>query len=266
MDAFFHSLDALPKQTAVFVVYDLESRKTHVLSMRTKVKYSVVRSLRETSFDGGVDPSTVDTIEREFAAGPVDGKPDEASFYNGVSGDELWSQILTEEEREHTLESQRRRLMENDETYRSFFGEPRLSAFTAVPYDFHPLDEEAVQAAVGRVIAEDAVDHTVGGFQLTVEPIESFGASFKQYVTGRFVTVKLDRPACLFETDLPDGDYVPETDLACFIDDETLEAVRTKAPEILWDGLWSRLDDASPHAALKDTKGWPVKVHEHLEL
>lgn len=261
MDAFFRSLDALPKQTAVFVVYDTALRERHVLSMRTKVRYSVVRSLREASFEG-----TDDIIERELAASPLCGKPDEASFYNGVSGDELWSQILTEEERERTLESQRRCLRENNETYRSYFGEPRLSAFTAVPYDFHPLDDETVRAVVGLVVADDASDQTVDGFQLTVEPIESFGASFKQHVNGRFVTVKLDRPACLFETELSDGEYAPETDLASFFDDDTLDAVRTKAPDLLREGLWSRLDDESPHAALKETKDWPVKVHEHLEL
>lgn len=270
MNSFLRSLDSLPRQTAVFVVYDLREKKVHVLSLCTKVRYSVVRSLREgESLDEEVDRE----VERIFRASPIYGKTDEASFYNGVSGDELWRLIIPEAEQARVLDHQRylldlqkRHLEKESEEFRRSYGEPRLSAFTAVPYDFHPLDERIVRETIGDVGTDEPFEKTVGGIDLVVDSIPGmpFGASFKQNAHGRFVTVKLDRPVCLFEIELSDGTVVPETDLACFIEDETLAAIRANAPELL-QTLWAKLYEDRRHPLI-DAKNWTVETHEHVEV
>lgn len=221
-----------PMQAAVYVVYDLHDRKVHVQPTRVSARHSLLREI-ETQFDSVDMPAVISDI-LEKSNGFYE-KCDEAGFYNGISGDEIFEPIMTETLKRRILNAQLAAQISLN-LPSSCTGAPRLSYGTAVPYDRHiAMPPQAVIDSVGDAFIDDEKEYNIGHYEVFGSPLGDFSISMAQQVPRRlpYVTFKIDSMLPVSEKELDDGYFAPEMYLSSPMSDATLEAVCDHAKAIV---------------------------------
>lgn len=118
---------------AVFVVYNTTLSKIFVVPLTVCSKYIVIRKLHDVSSE--LSPEDRLYVRQSYEESPLLSKLDESDFYNGLSGDEIFETVLSDNQKKRFLQHQQKRIALLGTSAKCFYGTPRFSLSTAVPYE-----------------------------------------------------------------------------------------------------------------------------------
>ena len=262
----------LPRQSAVYVVFDLKEHEIHVLSTDVSAKYSIVRAMRPELLnqiaengrrDGCMDVGDglfatpqqymlLQHLEDVMESCDYYTLSDKAGYYNGVPGRTIISRFCPQS------------LVEGFE----------MLDMTYSPFNRYHISEERLREEMDSIpVARDGVYGPVELVGGGADGKLSVSMNMRHFPPSPYIIAKLDLLCSLGEHQFHEDYIFCEKMLSSEMNTEELEQVRNRAVNIM--GILVNHPDTRYEPIDPDIRGtlsrclagqWPVQMHDHIVI